>query len=226
MADKVPIADYVPSHGSHSRPDGIVSIHAEPTHGAHSGGRGTVIGAPPVHGAHSRPPTPTALESDQMPLFGMEPEDAGMVDNDLGENGGCQHIHLLTPLPTAGEASARAKRLKKVPVPWLPAGFFGDHPQLGKFVIAEDDSDYVEWRLVGEEAQVGSLHELSFNPSKAPLRLKLGWLISAIHELEGIHIADEIPDPAEALKERSRWDRKAATYRKWAIAPVEKIVRN
>ena len=226
MADKVPVADYYPSHGSHSRPDGIKTVYAEPTHGAHSDGRGTVIGATPVHGAHSRPPTPTAVETEQMSLFDPGPQGAGKVDNDPGENGGCQHIHLLTPMPTAEEAFARAKRLKSVPVPLLPAGFFGDHPRLGKFVIAEDDSDYVEWRLVGEEAEFGSLQELSLNPSKAHLRLKLGWLISAIHELEGIHISDEIPDPTEAIKERARWDRKAATYLKWAIAPVEKIVGN
>ena len=45
-----------------------------------------------------------------------------------------------------------------------------------------------------------------------------------LHELEGIHIADEIPDPKEAMKELSRWNRKAETYLKWAIAPVEKMV--
>lgn len=205
MTVKVPIADYSPSHGSHSMD------------------RGTIIDVNPVHGAHSREPQ-AAIEADQMTMFDVVSEGVGMVDNDPVDKGGCQHIHLLTPLPSVEEAFARAKRLKSVPVPWLPAGFFGDHPRLGKFVIAEDDSDYVEWRLVGEEAQFGSLHELSFNPSKAPLRLKLGWLISAIHELEGIHIADGIPDPAEALKERSKWNRKAATYLKWAIAPVDKIV--
>ncbi len=212
MADKVPIADYVPSHGAHSE------------------NRGTIIGAQPVHGAHSRPAdireTQAAIEPDQMTLFDVKPEDAAQVGDDSDREGGCRHIHLLTPLPTAEEAFARAKRLTSVPVPLLPAGFFGDHSRLGKFVIAEDDSDYVEWCLVGEEAQFGSLHELSFNPSKAPLRLKLGWLISAIHELEGIHIADQIPDPTEAMKERLRWDRKAATYLKWAIAPVEKLISN
>lgn len=210
MAEKVPSADYVPSHGSHSE------------------NRGTVISAQPVHGAHSRPrdirETPAAIESDQMTLFDVGSEGAGMVGDAPDEEAGCRHIHLLTPLPTAEEAFVRAKRLKSVPVPWLPAGFFGDHPRLGKFVIDENDCDYVEWYLIGEEAQFGSLHELSFNPSKAPLRLKLGWLISAIHELEGIHIADRIPDPSEALKERARWGRKAATYLKWGIAPVDKIL--
>ena len=93
-------------------------------------------------------------------------------------------------------------------------------------MIDENDCDSVSWYLIGEEAQFGSLHELSFNPSKAPLRLKLGWLISAFHELEGIHIADEIPDPAEAMKERSRWGRKAATYLKWGVVPVDKIIGN
>jgi hypothetical protein len=208
MADEVPVADYYPTHGSHSD------------------GRGTIIGAEPVHGAHSRPPKPTAVESEQMTFFDIEPDGASLVGDSPGEGGGCQHIHLLTPLPSVEEAFVRAKRLQSVPVPWFPAGFFGEHSRLGKFVIDKDDGDHVEWRLVGEEAQACSLQELSFNPSKAPMRLKLGWLISAIHELDGIHIADEIADPAEAMKERSRWDRKAKAYLKWAIAPVEKIISN
>jgi RecA-family ATPase len=85
-------------------------------------------------------------------------------------------------------------------------------------------SEAEKYGIEGEEVQSGSLHELSFNPAKALQRLKLGWLISAIHELEGIHIADEIPDPKEAMKELSRWKRKAQTYFKWSVAPVEKLL--
>lgn len=212
MSVKPPIADYIPSHGSHSFD------------------RGVVINVDPVHGAHSRRPdtreAQAAIEADQMTMFDVVSEGPRLLDGSPNEEGGCQHIHLLTPLPSVADAFKRAKRLKSVSLPWLPAGFVGEHPRLGKFVIDENNCDSVEWNLIGGEVQVGSLNELSFNPSKAPMRLQLGWLISAIHELEGIHIADGIPDPAEAVKERSRWGRKAATYLKWGVAPVDKLICN
>jgi hypothetical protein len=108
-------------------------------------------------------------------------------------------------------------------MPIFTAGFWGEHPRLGRFKINEADCDRVEWCLAGQEAQTASLRELTLDHEQASSRLDLGWLISALHTLEGIHISEGIPDPKEAMKEISRWQRKAKTYYNWAIAPAEKI---
>ena len=135
----------------------------------------------------------------------------------------CGHITLLTPRPTKSEAITQACRLRRVPMPHFLAGFWGEHPRLGRFKISEDDCDHVEWCLNGEDPQIASLRDLSLDHSKASQRLGLGWLISALHELEGIHIAEGIPDPNEAMKEIARWQQKAKPFFRWAIAPVDKI---
>ncbi|WP_156906381.1 hypothetical protein [Novosphingobium acidiphilum] len=213
----IPVADYVPSHGSHSRRR-YPSINIQPTHGAHSFPKYSCgSGFLPFERFRPKP------VNDPQIAFSNEVMGRGEgMSKESAE--GCQHIGQLTALPTMEEAATRAQKLKSVPLPWLPAGFYGHHPKLGNFKIDDDDGDRVEWNLVGEEPDSASLNELSFNPSRALQRLSLGWLISALHELEGIHIADEIPDPKEAMKELSRWNRKAETYLKWAIAPVEKMV--
>lgn len=135
----------------------------------------------------------------------------------------CGHISLLTPRPNEADANAQSRRLGEVPRPFFAAGFWGEHPRLGRFKVKEEDSDHVQWHLAGSETQSASLQALSSDHSYASSRLDLGWLISALHELEGVHISETIPDPKEAMKEMSKWRRKARAYYRWAIAPVEKI---
>jgi hypothetical protein len=48
-------------------------------------------------------------------------------------------------------------------------------------------------------------------------RLRFGWLIADMYQLDGLHLLDAIPGPNEAMRESAPLFKAASEWRRWAI---------
>jgi len=95
----------------------------------------------------------------------------------------------------------------------------GSHPDLGRLEIEpHGDSPLVKFcfRSGGTERSA-LLSDLCDREELAEDRLRFGWLVADMYELERFHVREAIPGPKEAMRESSPLFNAAAVWRRWAI---------
>ena len=134
----------------------------------------------------------------------------------------CSHLSQLPPLPLEDELVKRRKtgwkkrrRAKHPPIRVTE----GRHPRLGQFEFqSQDDSYLVKFRIGPKgKSRSATLCDICDREELADDRLRLGWLIADMYELDGLHLLDAIPGPNEAMREYTRLSNVASEWRRWAI---------
>jgi ankyrin repeat protein len=134
----------------------------------------------------------------------------------------CRHLSQLPPLPLEDELVKRRKtgwkkrrRAKHPPIRVTE----GRHPRLGQFEFqSQDDSYLVKFRIGPKgKSRSATLCDICDREELADDRLRLGWLIADMYELDGLHLLDAIPGPDIAMRESAPLFKAAWEWRRWAI---------
>lgn len=136
--------------------------------------------------------------------------------------GNCPHLAELPEIPSEEELQKlrrngwKKRRKAKYPTIRITRG---RHSKLGWFELKTRGKDYVVKFRFRPRGRTFSalLSDLCDREDLAGQRLRFGWLVADMHQLDGLHLYAAIPGPNEAMRESAPFFKAASEWRRWAI---------
>ena len=123
-------------------------------------------------------------------------------------------------LPTQEELITLRKGLRKRKLPKVFDGMWGSEPGIGGVKFTAKGSDFhVEWVTFDDGIKSALKHQnwssLCSDPGLEMQRMEVGFVLSAVLELQGQKLMDSIGHPIEAFNEAKPLRDAAAEWKHW-----------